>query len=177
MSRIANRLLGIVQWARVVGSRAATGKIGRIWTKGPPEDELQHWQQYGFLSRPNAGADAIVIAVGSHADQRVAILVGDRRYTMSLKEGEVVVCDDLGQRIHLTRENGIVVTADDIRLGNSGASLGVARETDPVSLDFGPLSWAKKITAAINAVAPGTIIDELPTGTITSGSDTVKAVS
>ena len=59
MSRIANRLLGIVQWARVVGSRAATGKIGRIWTKGPPEDELQHWQQYGFLSRPKAGADAI----------------------------------------------------------------------------------------------------------------------
>lgn len=173
VDRIADRLMGVLSWAKVEASRAAAAAVGFVWTKGPPQDRYQHWQPYGFQSRPLPGADALVVAVGSNADQRIVWMVGDRRYTIELAAGEVVIVDDLGQKLHLTR-TGIVIDANSIKLGAS-ASLGVARETDPVALDTTPTtSWAAQVTTYINGVAPGTVTAS-PVGTITGGSAVTRS--
>lgn len=66
-------------------------------------------QTYGFQSRPKPGAEGSVLAVG-HRGHLVVLGLDDRRYRLELADGEVAVADDLGQKVHLTRD-GIVVDA------------------------------------------------------------------
>lgn len=69
----------------------------------------ERFQNYGFSGHPHGGAEAIVAAVGGARAHLVALAVDDRRYRInSLKPGEVTLYDDLGQRVHLTRD-GIVI--------------------------------------------------------------------
>ena len=72
-------------------------------------DGVERFQNYGFTSNPHPGAEAIVVSVGGNQDHGIAIVVDDRRYRLiGLAEGEAVLSDDLGQKVHLTR-NGIVI--------------------------------------------------------------------
>ncbi len=77
-------------------------------------DDIEHFEPYGFTSRPKApadkkGAEAIVATLGGTSDLGVAIVVADRRYRVTgLEEGEVCIHDDQGQKVHLTRD-GIVI--------------------------------------------------------------------
>lgn len=71
-------------------------------------DNVERFQNYGVTSHPHPGAEAIVVAVGGSRDHLVAIAVDDRRYRLSLAEGEVALYDDLGHVVHLTR-SGIVI--------------------------------------------------------------------
>lgn len=71
-------------------------------------DNVERFQNYGFTAHPHPGAEAIVVAVGGSRDHLVAIAVDDRRYRLSLAEGEVALYDDLGHVVHLTRA-GIVI--------------------------------------------------------------------
>lgn len=71
-------------------------------------DNVERFQNYGVTSHPHPGAEAIVVAVGGSRDHLVAIAVDDRRYRLSLAEGEVALHDDLGHVVHLTR-SGIVI--------------------------------------------------------------------
>ncbi len=173
LDRLVDKVYGLVSWARVGATKALAGKLGKVQVRAHVDDELQHWQSYGFQSRPLAGADAVVLAMGGHSDQRIALLVGDRRYNIALEGGEVAIVDDLGQRVHLTR-TGIVLEAPLVQLG-AGAALGVARVGDPVALDATPgTSWADQVKVAINLLAPGSV-SASPTGVITDGSSKVKA--
>lgn len=160
----------MLSWARVVVSSALAAKLGKIQTSAHHDDEFDHWQSYGFQSRPKAGADAVVVSIGSHADQRIAIMVGDRRWTFAIEEGEALIYDDLGQRFHLTR-SGAVIAAPSIKLGAS-ATLAAARATDPVALDVDFGTWAALVTSRLVASLPGGFAGVTPagTGTITSGS-------
>ena len=89
--------------------------------------DVERWQNYGLTSAPQPGAECIVIQVGGTADVPVVIVVDDRRYRLQgLAPGEVALYDDLGQKVHLTRD-GIVVTApkvtvvaDTVELGGAG---------------------------------------------------------
>ncbi len=69
---------------------------------------VERFQNYGVTSHPHPGAEAIVVAVGGSRDHLVAIAVDDRRYRLSLDEGEVALYDDLGHVVRLTRA-GIVI--------------------------------------------------------------------
>lgn len=90
-------------------------------------EDREFFQHYGFASRPKQGAEVIIIREGNHF---VSIADGDRRYNIELEDGEVAIHDDLGQRVHLTRD-GIVaespkrITADapEINLGGDRAGL------------------------------------------------------
>ena len=74
-------------------------------------DEVPHVQEYGFATHPIPGAEPFAVRVGASADQAVAILVADRRYTLrGLAEGEVALYDDRGQTVRLGRD-GIHVSA------------------------------------------------------------------
>lgn len=177
LGRAIDRMLGMLSWGKVRSARSfgnndpskgsgptrARYDTVKVEAGGVPDD-YQHLQPYGFLSRPLDGADAVVVSMGSNTDQRVAILVADRRFTLSLEKGEVMLADDLGRRIHLARD-GIVIEAPSIKLGAT-ATLGAARATDPVGPSAGLLTWA---TANGLTAPPSTI------GTITAGSSKVKS--
>lgn len=76
---------------------------------GEPKGGIEHLEPYGFTARATAGAEAIVLFPDGDRSHGVAIVVADRRYRLKgLKGGEAALYDDLGQKVHLTR-NGIVV--------------------------------------------------------------------
>lgn len=73
------------------------------------EDSLEHFEPYGFTSRPLPGAEAVTVFVDGDRSHGLCLVVADRRYRMTgFEEGEVALHDDQGQSVHLTR-TGIVV--------------------------------------------------------------------
>jgi phage baseplate assembly protein V len=83
--------------------------------------EIEHIHPYGFTARPKSPseeggkkrkAEAVVIFPnGGTRSHGIALVVGDRRYRLkSMKEGEVALHDDQGQKVHLTRD-GMVLEA------------------------------------------------------------------
>ncbi len=106
--------------ARVRGmiSRAVTGKANDATTmqslqlelfSGQVADDVEHFQPYGLSSVPHAGAEGIALAIGGSTGHTVVINVDDRRYRITgLQDGEVALYDDLGHKVHLTRD-GIVI--------------------------------------------------------------------
>lgn len=98
---------------------------------GEIKDSLEHFEPYGFTSNPHPGAEPITAFLGGDRSHGVVLIVADRRYRLTgLAKGEVAVSDDLGQKVHLTR-NGIVIrgagkpltieNVSDIVVSNSGA--------------------------------------------------------
>jgi len=79
------------------------GVIKRFSASGRSDetiDNREYFQHYGFTSRPKAGAEIIIIREGGHF---IAVASDDRRYRISLEEGEMAIYDDLGQKVHLKR--------------------------------------------------------------------------
>ena len=85
------------------------GVIQRVnasaWGDGTIENRelIQH---YGYTSRPKAGAEVIFIRQGG---QFIAIGSDDRRYRISLEDGEVALYTDEGDKIHLKRNRIIEI--------------------------------------------------------------------
>lgn len=72
-------------------------------------DKARRYQQYGFSGKPHSGAVAVVVFEGGSRDHPLVIAVDDPRFRVrGLEDGEVVVYDDLGQEVRLTRA-GIIV--------------------------------------------------------------------
>ena len=93
------QLLGLIGRAVVKSISAATKcqTVDVSLIAGEPKAGVEHLEPYGFTSRANSGAEAVVFTVS------------DRRYRLKgLQTGEVAVYDDQGQSVTLTRE-GIVV--------------------------------------------------------------------
>jgi phage baseplate assembly protein V len=76
---------------------------------GETLDDLEHFEPYGFTSRPKAGAEVAALFVDGERSHGIVLVAADRRYRMTgFEEGEIAIHDDQGQSVHLTRE-GIVV--------------------------------------------------------------------
>ncbi len=97
------------------------GRIGAVDDSGPVQkmqvqlgaDEIRdntiREADYGFASKPLPGAACIMVFIGGDRANGCVIATSDERYRpRDLKDGEVMVHDDLGQKIYLTR-TGIVV--------------------------------------------------------------------
>lgn len=70
---------------------------------------IEHLEPYGFTSKANAGAEAVILFPDGDRSHAVAVTVSDRRYRLkNFKTGEVAIYDDIGQSVTLTR-SGIVV--------------------------------------------------------------------
>ncbi len=68
-------------------------------------------QNYGHSAYPFAGSLALVVFPGGNRDHPLVAALDDPRYRpRDLREGEVTLYDDLGQRVWLTRD-GIVIEA------------------------------------------------------------------
>lgn len=75
-------------------------------------DSIEHWEPYGYTSRPHSGAEALLAAIGGDRDHTVAVNVADRRFRLrSLAAGEVALYTDEGDVIHFKRGNHIYVDA------------------------------------------------------------------
>jgi phage gp45-like len=137
-------------------------------------DEHQHWQPYGFQSAPLDGAIGVRLAPGSNRDDLLVVMVEDRRYRLALVAGEVALSDDLGQKVHLTRD-GIVVDAPSIKLG-AAAEYGVARQGDNCSPPQGDWAlWLQGVATAAYAPSAAPPMPESALCYIASASSKVKA--
>lgn len=77
---------------------------------GETKDNVEHFEPYGFTSRPNPGAECIALFLDGDRSHGVVVCVADRRVRVQdLATGEVVLHDDQGQTVHLMRD-GIKLT-------------------------------------------------------------------
>lgn len=83
------------------------GVIKRFTAAGRAGETIanrEYLQHYGFTSRPLAGAELVIIVEGNNI---IAVASDDRRYRLTIADGEAALYDDQGQKVHLKR-NGIV---------------------------------------------------------------------
>jgi len=130
---------------------------------GERQDEIEHFQHYGFTSVAHPDAEVIIAFVAGLRSHGVVIAGTDRRYRLKgLATGEVAIHDDLGQVVHLTRDGiviesdqritvrapNVLIDADQIDLGGAGGAA-VARVGDDVDLGTGKIvSGSSKVASA-----------------------------
>jgi phage gp45-like len=68
-------------------------------------------EPYGFSYRPKPGCQTYLLFPAGDRSYGVAIVIGDKKYNMRLKEGEVALHDDEGNHVHLKRGGNIEVNA------------------------------------------------------------------
>lgn len=74
-------------------------------------DDLEHVEPYGFTSEPHPEAEAFAFFFDGDRSHGIVFTIADRRYRLKpLKTGEVAIFDDLGQKVHLTRDGLEVYT-------------------------------------------------------------------
>lgn len=74
--------------------------------------DAQRFQNYGFTSNPQPGAEAVVAAIAGVRGHRVVLVVEDGRYRLkNLQPGEVAMYTDEGDSIVFNRGRIIKVTA------------------------------------------------------------------
>lgn len=107
----ADRVRGMISRA-VVGPVNDTPKLQELQITimaGQTPDGVERFQNYGITSVPHPGAESIPLAIGGSTGHTVVIAVDDRRFRLTgLRGGEVALYDDLGHKVHLTRD-GIVI--------------------------------------------------------------------
>ncbi|MDZ7804344.1 phage baseplate assembly protein V [Thiohalophilus sp.] len=86
-------------------------------------DNIEHWEPYGYTSRPHPGAEALLASLGGDRDHTVAVNVADRRYRLKgLAAGEVALFTDEGDVIHFKRNNEILIDTAGKLTANAGTS-------------------------------------------------------
>lgn len=146
---VRRRVMGVVGRAIVlaVDDAKKMQELQLLVDVGVKRSEVEHFQNYGFTSKPKAGAEAVVVNVGGNADHPIAIAVDDRRYRVKeLEDGEVCVYDQSGTRI-LLKANGNVSIAP----SNGVVELGGDLEVD------GSITVTGDVTAEGNVHADGDV--------------------
>lgn len=121
------RIMGLVTMAEVRLSRESSAlRELQLQQRGKvTPDDFQHLEPYGFTSAPGAGAEAIVLNLGGDQSQPIVIAVGDRRYRVTVAEGEVAIYHRDGHKIVL-RDDRITVEAPLVEVHTTGGTLSVA---------------------------------------------------
>ena len=86
-------------------------------------DNVEHWEAYGYTSRPHPGAEALLLSLGGDRDHTVAVNVADRRFRLkNLAPGEVAIYTDEGDVIHFKRGNQIFISTAGTLVANATVS-------------------------------------------------------
>ena len=141
--RIGNMLARGVVTAVKEGSKLRSLQVRMM--AGEIKDDIEHFEPYGYTSRPLPGAEHVSAFFDGDRSHGVTIVVADRRYRLAgLEAGEVALYDDLGQAVHLTR-NGIVI---------KGAGLPVTiTDTPQVNLDAPTVTCTGNVNITGNLTA------------------------
>lgn len=79
---------------------------------GEAKESVEHFEPYGYTSRPLEGAEHVTVFFGGDRSHGVTLMVADRRYRLQgLLSGEVALHDDLGTRLVLKRGGVIEIVA------------------------------------------------------------------
>lgn len=96
-------------------------------------DDVERFQDYGFTSVPEEGAEATVVFVGADRSHPIVVVADDRRVRKKgLKPGEVAVYHKNGDFIHLKNENEIEVKTKTFSVNCTTAT--IAADTE-ITLD------------------------------------------
>lgn len=153
MAPMARRVRLMVARA-VVTSIADVGKIQAAQVKlldGEVRDGIEILHQYGVTSIPPGKPEGLYFSVGGDRDHGVLICVADRQFRLkNIAPGEAALYDDLGQKVHLTRD-GIVI---------DGAGLPVTIQNTPeIHMDTPQVSMTGNLAVSGSIVAQGDIAD------------------
>lgn len=87
---------------------------------------VEHFEPYGFTSRPRAGAEAVTVFLDGDRSHGITVVVADRRYRLTgLEEGDVALHDDKGQ--------SIVLGADGIKITGNVEVIGSITATESIN--------------------------------------------
>lgn len=114
IAHVWRRLQLLVAQAR--GLRITTHNIQVAALDGETLDKIDRVQPYGLSYRPKAGCQAYVFFPGGDRAHGLCVVVGDRRYTLELQEGEAALHDDQGQMVKIARDMVLVESHQKIRL-------------------------------------------------------------
>ncbi|BAO88910.1 putative membrane protein [Caballeronia cordobensis] len=90
------------------------------------KENVEHFEPYGFTSRPLAGAEAVAVFLDGDRSHGITVVVADRRYRLTgLEEGDVALHDDKGQSIVLGAD-GITITGNVKVIGTFEATEGMS---------------------------------------------------
>lgn len=92
-------------------------------------DDVERFQDYGFTSVPEEGAEATVVFVGADRSHPIVVVADDRRVRKKgLKPGEVAVYHKNGDFIHLKNENEIEVKTKTFNVNCATATIAAESE-------------------------------------------------
>lgn len=101
---------------------------------GEVRSELEHVEPYGFTSEPktDGNAEAFAMFFDGNRSNGIIFCVADRRYRLTnMKQGEVAIYDDQGQKVYFTRDNLLIETPKDLVATVGGStSLSSAGDVD-----------------------------------------------
>lgn len=119
-------------------------------TAGEVNDDMEHFEPYGFTSNPLAGAEGIATFLGGDRSHAVVLVVADRRYRLkALAAGEVAIYTDEGDKIHFKR--GRVIDIETATL-NIRASSGVNIDSPTLSMSGKIVSQGDQLAAGISQI-------------------------
>ncbi len=120
--RIVSRLLA--PYARRLNNLVARGTVANADSSttlqtvqlklldGEAKDGVEHFEPYGFTSRPRSGAEHVTVFLDGDRSHGITVVITDRRYRLKdLAEGEVALFTDEGDRILFKRGRTIEVLA------------------------------------------------------------------
>lgn len=130
-------------------------------------DDVERFQNVGFSSAPNVGAEAVVLFVGGRRDHGIVVAVDDRRQTRpSLAPGEVAM-HAFGSVIIAKADGTVLVTAAaNVELVAAG---NVTINGGNIILNGGSTNVAKVGSNTVGTAGP-----YAASTTVTDGSSTVK---
>lgn len=106
-------------------------------------DDVERLLNYGQISVPLSGAEAIIACIGAQRDHAVALVVEDRRYRPTgLTAGDTGVYHYEGHRIRLTKDGRCIITC---KTAEIHADESVAIDT-PKTIVSGDLEVQKNLT-------------------------------
>ncbi len=94
------------------------------------QDEVEHFQEYGFTSVASQGAEALFLSVGGSRSHGIVACVTDRRIRpLDLLEGDVCLFTADGERVYIEK------AADIVHLGAKVADDFLAKQTETEAND------------------------------------------
>ena len=114
LAPLARRLSNLLARGTVVASTAAT-KMQTLQLKllaDEMKDGVEHFEPYGFTSRPLPGAEVLAVFMDGDRSHGVVVVAADRRYRLrTLAPGEVAIHDHLGNHVHFKADGSLAILA------------------------------------------------------------------
>lgn len=149
MAPMARRLGNLVARGAVSAVNAAS-KMQSLQLRlmaGEAKDNVEHFEPFGFTSKPKPGAEHITLFLDGDRSHGVTIVVADRRYRLTgLDDGESALHDAYGNKVHLKKDGTMAVVAST-----------QVQITSPLVTMSGNLQVTGSISAGGNVTAGGTV--------------------